>query len=247
VKRLFLCLLMILTATPAAFAATQVNWEDLKDPKAAAFDDPFAALSIHQLRALGTILRLRQQLQDGTVAAEARSKVKRRLRREEAKLAVAGVDVDWLLSRRLEIGKKRAAASLAGNPSLAGKEVAIIGYVIPVEGPGSAPAGGGYLVPGAGMCSHMPAPDPNQMIRYTLSTDWEAGYVYEPVLLIGTLSLETTRQEITLLDGQIDMLASFQMKVTEVRSLDDQAAPKPKNRVWNLFRRPNTDTVTPVH
>ena len=234
--RLLACLMMMLLVMPGARAATTVDWEDLKDPAAAAFDDPFAALSIHDLRGLGTILRLRQSLRSEAVTAEERLKIERRLGNEEAKLAAAGIDVDWLLAQRLEIGKKRAAAALAGNPALAGREIAITGYVIPVEGPDGAGVASGYLVPGAGMCSHMPAPDPNQMIRYSLSTDWEAGYVYEPVLLIGTLSLETTRQEITLLDGQIDMLASFQMDVSEVRSLDQANSSEPKNRLWNLFR-----------
>lgn len=241
--RLQVCLLFFLLMTPAAPAATAVDWDALKDPEAATFDDPFAALSIHELRSLGTILRLRQQMDEQQDASE-RQKMERRLNAEEAKLATAGLDVGWLLSQRFEIGKKRAAAALAGNPALAGREIAITGYVIPVEDPGHPGATSGYLVPGAGMCSHMPAPDPNQMIRYSLSTDWQAGYVYEPVQLIGTLTLETTKQEITLLDGQIDMLASFQMEVTEVRRLDETERTKPKNRLWNLFRGRGADRAS---
>jgi len=227
--------LTLLALLSPARAAAPVTWDELKDPAAGTFEDPFAALSVHQLRSLGTVLRLRQRLQEHDVAAEARPRMEQRLRAEEAKLATAGVQTDWLLSQRQEIGKKRAAAALAGNPALAGREVAITGYVIPVAGPDGSLAGG-YLVPGAGMCSHMPAPDPNQMIRYTLSTNWEAGYVYEPVLLTGTLALKTTKQEISLLDGQVDMLAAFEMEVTEVRSLDRESAPEPENRVLKFFR-----------
>eukprot|EP00903_Cladosiphon_okamuranus_P002452 g2450.t1 len=222
----------------ATMAATQVTWEDLKDPATASFDDPFVALNVYQLRSLGTVLRLRQRLGKEDLTAEDRFEISQRLRSEEARLAAAGVDVDGLLSQRVDIARKRAAAALAGNPRLSGREISITGYVIPVTGPDGR-ATTGYLVPGAGMCSHMPAPDPNQMIRYSLGTDWEAGYVYEPVLLTGTLSLETTKQEITLLDGQIDMLASFQMTVTDVRRLDRKTEPEPRSRLWNFFKRPN--------
>ncbi|WP_157738990.1 DUF3299 domain-containing protein [Labrenzia sp. VG12] len=242
--RCLVCLLMLLLSASAASAATAVEWADLKDPASASFDDPFAALSVYELRSLGTVLRLRLKLEEKDVSSEARAGIEQRLRSEEARLVAAGVDVDGLLSKRLEIARKRTAAALAGNPAVAGREVAITGYVIPVVGPHGR-ATTGYLVPGAGMCSHMPAPDPNQMIRYSLKTDWEADYIYEPVQLIGTLSLETTSQEITLLDGQVDMLASFQMDVTEARSLDRGTRPEPRNRLFNLFRGRQADDAAP--
>jgi len=235
VLRAIAFILALLMVLPVSYAATPITWDNLRDPSAAKFDDPFAALSGFELRSLGTVLRLRQRLAEEDVAAEARPRIEQRLRTEEAKLASAGVRTDWLLEQRLEIGKKRAAAALAGNPQLEGKDVAITGYVIPVAGPDGKTTTG-YLVPEAGMCSHMPAPDPNQMIRYRLLNNWEAGYVYEPVLLTGTLSLKTTRQEIMLLDGQVDMLAAFEMMVTDVRSLDQTTGPEPENRLLRLFR-----------
>jgi hypothetical protein len=158
----------------------------------------------------------------------------------EAELAAAGVSTDQLLSRRLDIAKKRAAAAVAGNPALAGKEIAITGYAIPVQGPDSHQVDTGYLVPEQGMCSHLPAPDPNQMIRYRLQTEWRPDFVYEPVLLIGRLSLQVTRQEITLLDGQIEMIASFELEVTEARSLNQEKSPNPANRIWRFFSRPGS-------
>jgi len=235
VLRALVFVFALLIEVPVSHAVTPITWDDLKDPAAAAFDDPFASLSVQQLRSLGTVLRLRLRLEEEDVAAEARPRIEERLRSEEAKLATAGVRTDWLLAQRVEIGKKRAEAALAGNPALAGKDIAITGYVIPVSGPDGKMTTG-YLVPGAGMCSHMPAPDPNQMIRYRLSSQRDAGYVYEPVLLTGTLSLKTTRQEITLLDGQVEMLAAFEMAVTDVRSLDRQDEPEPENRVLKFFR-----------
>jgi|GEM_PF-745112 len=234
VFRTIVFLLAALFTAQAAHAATSVNWDDLKDPAAEKFEDPFAALSIQELRSLGLVLNLREQLAKHEVGAETRSGLEQQLRREEAKLAAAGVHTDWLLSHRQEIGEKRAAAALAGNSALAGKDIAIGGYVIPVQAPGKHTVEGGYLVPEAGMCSHMPAPDPNQTIRYRLSTDWNADQVYQPVVLVGRLSLHMTRQEIMLLDGQVEMIAVFDMDVTEVRSPEE---PKAGKRLLNFFRR----------
>ena len=237
-KRWMLCLAATLLFTVSAFAAMPVRWDQLKDPEAAAYEDPFAALSGTELRSLGTVLRLRQQLDETAETDADRSTLKRRLQQEEARLAAAGVPTDKLLSQRFEVAKKRAAASLAGNKALAGRDIEITGYVIPVQEPGSDEVIAGYLVPEQGMCSHMPAPDPNQMIRYRLSTGWRAEYVYEPVRLTGRLSLKTTRQEITLLDGQVDMIAAFEMEVTGAQSLGEETTPDPMSRIWKFFKGP---------
>lgn len=237
-KRWMLCLATTLLFTVPASAAMPVRWDQLKDPEAAAYEDPFAALSGTELRSLGTVLQLRQRLDKMAADDAERSAFERRLRQEEAQLAAAGVPTDKLLSQRFEVAKKRAAAALAGNPDLAGRDIEITGYVIPVQEPGGDQVVAGYLVPEQGMCSHMPAPDPNQMIRYRLSTGWRADYVYEPVRLTGRLSLKTTRQEINLLDGQVDMIAAFEMEVTGAQSLGDQATPDPMNRIWKFFKGP---------
>lgn len=220
---------------PHAIAAKPVVWPDLKDPMASSFEDPFAALNIRELRSLGTVLRLRQQLKQPGFEGSARREAEARLSNEEAKLAAAGIQTDWLLSQRKEIGKQRAKAALKGNAGLEGVEISITGYVIPVEPAEGGRTMTGYLVPEAGMCSHMPAPDPNQMIRYKLDTDYVAREIYEPVELTGRLSLALTRQEITLLDGQVEMLAAFEMDVTNVRRLDEPG-PKVGNRLLRFFK-----------
>lgn len=220
--RLCLCLVFLIGMLQPVWAATQVDWQDLIDRKVAEFEDPFASLSVSELRSLGTVIRLRENLAKPDLATEDRLQIEDRLERLEAKLAVSGIDVDWLLSQRKTIGRKRAKAAMAGNSNLDGKEIAIPGYVIPVLDADSEMSTSGYLVPERGMCSHMPAPDPNQMIRYTLATEWQADSVYEPVRLTGTLSIRPTKQEITLLDGQIEMIAVFDMTVTRVTPLAEQ-------------------------
>jgi len=237
VTRAILFLLVAVLSQAAAYAQTPVTWGDLIDPETANFENPYEALSGSELRSLGTVLRLRQRLSEEDIAAEARPRIESRLAQEEALLAASGVRTDWLLSQREAVAKKRAVAALTGNPALEGKEIAITGYAIPVNGPDGDETASGYLVPQQGMCSHMPAPDPNQMIRYTIENGRQADYVYEPVLLSGRLTLKTTRQEITLLDGYVDMIAAFDLQVTEIRGLEEKAPANPVSRLWKYFKR----------
>lgn len=233
-KTLFLILTLWVLAVPSASAAMPVVWDDLKDPEAARFEDPFEALFLSELRSIATVYRLRQWLKRGDLDAGERTKAETRLRREEAKLAAAGVETDYLLSQRKLIADRQAEAALKGNPDLAGKEIAITGYVIPILDE-KGQAGTGYLVPGFGMCSHVPAPAPNQMIRYRLSEDWKEAELYRPVLLSGRLDFKVSRQTITLLDGPVIMTAAFDMEVRELRPLD-QSTSGAEQRNFRNFR-----------
>ena len=165
---------------------------------------------------------------------------------EEAKLAAAGVETDGLLSQRKEIGRKRAAAALAGNAGSRREG----GCDHRVRDPGfcgpDGPVSTGYLVPGAGMCSHMPAPDPNQMIRYKLSERLaRRRRSIEPVLLTGTLSLNDHGRKSRFWTGRSRCLRRSKWMVTDVRSLDRQGAPDPENRVFRFFRNFKRQGDTP--
>lgn len=245
--RLCLCLVIVSGLLQPAWAAANVDWQDLVDAKAADFHDPFAALNVTELRSLGTIIRLRKVLTEPDITEEARQLAEQRIDREEAKLAASGIDAEQLLSQRKAIGRKRAAAAMAGNQDLDGKEIVIPGYVIPVADADSEISTGGYLVPERGMCSHMPAPDPNQMIRYKLATDWQADSIYEPVRLTGTLSIRPTRQEIMLLDGQIEMIAVFDMTVTDVVPLTEQEPVSPTRSFLDFLKSRSDRQQAPAH
>lgn len=241
--RALLVLILLMGLALPVQAATSVVWEDLKDPAAARFDDPFAALSISELRLLGTVLRLRKRLADSDVSPEARPRMEQRLENEEAKLAVRGVDTDGLLAQRKTIARKHAEGALAGNPALSGQDVTITGYVIPVlDEDGSARSG--YLVPEYGMCSHVPAPDPNQMIRYDLNTDWQAEEIYQRVRLSGRIGLRMTRQTINLLDGEVEMISAFEMDVRNVEPVD-YANPSIEDRSFRSFIPPKPGLAQP--
>ncbi|WP_422020473.1 DUF3299 domain-containing protein [Roseibium sp.] len=205
---------------PAA-AVTPIDWPDLKDPTAARYEDAFEHLYLSELRSLAAVYRIRNGLKSGGLTLEERAKLERRLKDEEAKLAAAGIQTDQLLAQRDEVARRRAEARLQGNSDLAGKDVAITGYVIPVLDETGA-AKYGYLVSGYGMCSHVPAPAPNQIIFYRLEEDWAEAELYKPVLLQGRLDLSVSRQTINLLDGDVTITASFDMDVTDIRALEPQ-------------------------
>jgi hypothetical protein len=241
--RTLLASFLLICMTLPVWAVTPVHWEDLKDPEATRFDDPFAALSLNELRSLGTVLRLRKQLGESGVTEEARLRIEQKLANEEAKLAVSGVDADALLTQREAIGRKRAQAALAGNPALSGAEIAITGYVIPIiEEDGIARTG--YLVPEYGMCSHVPAPDPNQMIRYRLENDWQADRIYQKVRLTGRIGLTLSRQTINLLDGQVEMISAFELEAHAVQSLEG-SGPDVDARSFRSFVSPRSGAAKP--
>lgn len=242
--RIIIAVLFVLSASLSAGAATPVDWTDLKDPHATAFEDPFETLGIRQLRSLATVVQVRKALADNSVSGDVRRRYQERLNRAEALLAASGVDTEHLLAQREDIALKRAKAALSGNPDLDGQEITISGFVIPVQN-ANGDAALGYLVPEYGMCSHIPPPDPNQMIRYTLTTDWRAGQLYQPVLLTGRLALNQSRVPISLVDGYVEMIASFDMDVTDVRPLDGAQIGGPSLPVFTApgshFQMPGTN------
>ncbi len=242
--RLIAVILLLVLTTSISKAATPIKWPDLKDPDAASFEDPFEALSIPELRALGNVFQLRQRLERGNAGVEEQRQMTRKLAREEAKLAASGVQTDWLLDQRETIGRKRAEAALSGNSALQDTDISITGYVIPIlDRDGTSRSG--YLVPEYGMCSHMPAPDPNQMIRYHLKSDWKNAELYLPVLLSGRLDLKLHRQTINLLDGQVEMVAAFELDVQELRPLNQSKSTADQRDFRSFGHNPGDSDLGP--
>ncbi|MEP2703488.1 MAG: DUF3299 domain-containing protein [Roseibium sp.] len=236
-KNLSLILILWAIGTASAMAAAPIAWSDLKDAVAARFEDPFETLYFTELRSIAAVYRLRQRLKQGAVTDEERTRVEERLRIEETKLEEAGVETDYLLSQREAILRRQREAALKGNPDLNGKEIAISGYVIPIISEDGT-AESGYLVPTFGMCSHIPSPAPNQLIRYKLDDDWKDAELYKPVNLSGRLDMNLSRQTITLLDGQVTMIAAFDLVVTDIQPVT-QSASGVEQRSFRSFKRSN--------
>lgn len=233
--RALLVVFLFASAEGVAYASTSrpIGWEELIDPVKGRYDDPFAALQPSQLRSLGIVLRAREGLKDPGLSRDEKAALKSELSRHEALLQVAGIDADGLLKRRKAVALEKAKASLAANPKLEGQEVTISGYVIPLFDP-QGQSLGGYVVPQAGMCSHMPPPAPNQMIHYAQTQLVAGDYVYQPVQITGRLHNKVSRREINLLDGEVEMISVFEMQVTKSKVIEE-TEPDPSTRTFNLF------------
>jgi hypothetical protein len=192
-----------------------LEWADLVDGRSQVFYDPYRELEPTQLERVITVARLRAS------AAAGESIDRNKLRDITASLVAEGIDIDDLIEQRWVVAKKRERAATAGNPALDDQEISIAGFVIPApsEADGTRVA---YLVPERGMCSHMPPPVPNQMIRLRLLSDWHPSSIYEPARITGRLSINPTRNKVQIVDGLIDMHATFEMDVKGVTSTNLQ-------------------------
>ena len=208
-----------LTAPSIAAPSQLVEWSDLPDPAAQAFEDPFRDLNDEQADDIRFALRLRARLQQDVGSAAERQQWQEMLVETEAALAADQIDIDWLMSQREAVIQRRETANTTGNPVIDDQIVSIAGYVIPVA-PDEQGRAVAYLVPQPGMCSHLPPPPPNQMIRLLLSDHWAPASYYEHVRLTGRLAIAPTEYEIFVIDGQVPMHATFWMEVQEVEILN---------------------------
>ena len=203
----------------AASSERTVDWSELIDQSALEFEDPFVDLTFDQIDDLRTIARLRDRLEGGTLQDEARLRIEERLSAAAEKLAEQGIDADWLISQRWAVAERRQKAATAGNPEIDGQIVAIAGFAIP--GP---PDDDGtrivYLVPERGMCSHMPPPPANQMLRVRLMNDWVPRMMHEPVRLTGRITIDPSEQVMRVIDGMVPMIATFKMEANQAETVE---------------------------
>lgn len=227
VGRVLAPLAALLMAAQATLAGpAPLNWSDLRDPAVQQFEDPYRDLSPEQFDDLLFAVRLRGRLQQDRGTAEERQKWQALLDETEDALAADGIDVDWLLDQREAVTERRRRAATQGNPVLDGQAVTIAGFAIPAppDGDGRAVA---YLVPERGMCSHMPPPPPNQMIRVRLTDDWAPTFYHEPVRLTGRLVIDPTDHQMVVVDGLMPMRATFRLEADEAEPLAHSSVTAP--------------------
>jgi hypothetical protein len=197
---------------PAVGEIAPLDWDQLVDQDAQVFDDPYRELEPGQLVSLVTVARLRQQAEQGEAIDEAR------LERETASLVSAGIDIDALIAQRWEVAKRRERAATSGNPVVDGQEIELAGFVIPAP-PDDDGLPTAYLVPERGMCSHMPPPPPNQMVRLRLPNNWQPQTIYEPARFSGRLMIAPSSRTVRVVDGFVPMRTTFTMDVSDVETL----------------------------
>ncbi|WP_282121071.1 DUF3299 domain-containing protein [Ruegeria atlantica] len=207
--------------SPTAIAAPGIalDWSDLPEPSVQVYEDPYRDLSPEQFDDVLFVVRMRSRLQQDVGTAVERHEWQKLLTETEDALVDSGVNVDWLLDQRQVVTERRKMAATAGNQKFDGQTVTLAGFAIPAP----ADADGRpvvYLVSERGMCSHMPPPPPNQMIRVRLNGDWTPSYFHEPVRLTGTLTIDPTDQSMMVVDGLMPMRATFQLDADNAETLE---------------------------
>ena len=209
-----LCAVMLAVAGAHA-EQVAISFRDLPDPAAQDFDDPFRDMGFEMLEELRTVVRLEQRLKGGEVTDAARHRLEAQLESARGALIAAGHDIEGLLARRWVVAEARRRALFATNPDLHQTAAMIDGFLIPA-GTDEDGLSVGYLVPKVGMCSHMPPPPPNQLIRVTFDAAFPAPNLYTPVTVAGMLAVDETDATVFVLDGEVRMSSMWNLDATEV-------------------------------
>lgn len=222
----------LVTAAAAPASETKpVDWGDLVDQAAQAYEDPYRDLTYDQIENLREIVVETSRIEEGDLTAEESALSEIRIGEARERFAEDEIDADWLVSQRWIVAERREKATIAANPSLDGRTVSLAGFAIPAP-PDEDGTRIVYLVPERGMCSHMPPPSPNQMIRARISSDWSPTMIHEPVRLSGTLTVQDTNHIFRIVDGEMPMRASFVLDVSAVETFQDLRADTPEANEW---------------
>jgi hypothetical protein len=183
-------------ANPAA-AIERLDWDDLR-PTAAPADNPFERLTPQQTDwitaiARGRLLQARGGLVSDDAAASQASL--------SAALAAEGVDAEALLRQRDALIAQRRTAAEAPVPAAAGREVQLVGYLLPASADGSRVTDW-LFVPWATACSHTPMPA-NQIIRIAAQDLADADrHGTAPLVLSGRIAVREQESRLRFVDGE---------------------------------------------
>jgi len=203
----------LVAATPAA-ASDTLDWNSLR-PASASADNPFERLTPQQTDWITEIARGRlTQARGLPVGAEATA----RQMALSAALAAEGLDAEELLRQRDALIAQRRSAAQAPVPAVAGREVRLVGHLLPASADGSTVTDW-LFVPWAAACSHTPPPA-NQIIRIP-AQDLADVDRYGPTLLVLTGRIEVREQESQLrfVDGEVPLRSAYVVRDPKLDSL----------------------------
>lgn len=205
-----------------AEAERALSWAELPDPAVQSFEDPYLDLTTDQIGQLVDYHSVKRALEDPGLSPERASDLRTRIDDLRAEFAARSLDPDWLIEQRWVVAARREAAATQGNPDWNGAQVTLEGFAIaaPPDADGIPTV---YLVELRGLCSHMPPPDANRMIRVRLHADWQPRYMHHPVRLTGKLHLDPSTRSMRVVDGPVDMQAAWRLEA----SLAEPYFPRP--------------------
>lgn len=194
----------LVVTTPAAAATDRLDWDSLR-PAVAPADNPFDRLTPQQTDWITAIAQGRlMQARGGPFGAEAAA----RQTALSAALAAEGLDAEELLRQRDVVIAQRRAAAQAPVPAAAGREVRLIGYLLPASADG-ATVTDWLFVPWAAACSHTPLPA-NQIVRIPTQDLAETDrHGRTPLVLTGRIDVREQASRLKFVDGELSLRSAY--------------------------------------
>jgi len=193
----------LVAATPAT-AIDTLDWDSLR-PAVAPADNPFERLTPQQTDwiteiALGRLMQARGR----PVGAEASA----RQAALSAALAAEGLDAEELLRQRDALIAQRRTAAQAPVPAVAGREVRLVGHLLPASADG-ATVTDWLFVPWAETCSHTALPA-NQIVRIPAKDLADADrHGSQPLVLTGRIGVLEQESRLRLVDGELPLRSAY--------------------------------------
>ena len=204
-KRLIFVLILVHLFKPSMANTFQdIGWRDLTIPIEPT-DDPFFSLPFEQKRNVETLINLERKKERGELLSEAE-------RAEEATAISAllkdGISAEDILRKNSFFLEKLKLQRNSVRSEWNNQQVRIPGYILPLEFDGTHVTEF-LLVPYVGACIHVPPPPPNQIIHVTTTNGYEAGGLFDPVWVEGTIEIESIKRSLYLKDGSADIEVSY--------------------------------------
>ncbi|GAB6054128.1 hypothetical protein JCM17960_29480 [Magnetospira thiophila] len=205
-----LAIFLTLSVSGTAETLKTLTWDDLL-PELPPLEDPFTTLTEDQqydIAELSDMQALREQGVDAIEVMGIGSVEENDLR---SKLAKQGVDVEALLRRDQAYRKELLRRNSSVNESLNGQDVKIPGFALPLEFNGEAVTEF-LLVPFVGACIHVPPPPINQTVFVRVTKPYVPSNLYDPVWVIGRMSVKRSTSDLALVDGQAAVEAGYTLE-----------------------------------
>ncbi len=174
-------------------APLSVSWSRLAPENGRPFNDPFTKMSTNQLSNLSFVVRIQRLIAeekiqpDGVDAKEAKTVAQ--------KLEEEGVDIDWLMTQRKRVlqVRKLQVESLSKSivKSLGEKQIALIGYVIPIK-VSHGKLTEFFLVSTSAACSNEAAPSRLKVVFVSNNKGIDGLERGAPVRVTGRIEAQTT-------------------------------------------------------
>jgi uncharacterized protein len=98
---------------------------------------------------------------------------------------------------------------------LQGKQIELVGYVLPVDRDGEL-VYEFLLLPLTGVCSHVPPPAANQIVHVIPARPYRLAEIYEPVAITGMLKPGLEKTQLFVLDGVTVIESGYSVGRAEV-------------------------------